>query len=148
MIKKIFQLLFLCCIISFSAISQTIVQINAGSRAPWGNNQNLLIDNKGHCTYFLSEVNGAVKDSSSFIFSASQLDSFFTRAEQVGFFQLNSKYDGGVADGAGIFISMNHAGKKHSVDLQNQDIPPVNELIGYLNLLLASHKIRIYYGQK
>lgn len=145
--KPFYHLLILCCIFSFQAISQTVVQINAGSRAPWGTNQNLFIDKKGHCKYSLAEISGSVKDSSSFNISASQLDSFFAKAEQVGFFKLDSKYDGGYADGAGIFIALNSSGKKHSVDLLNKDIPPINELVDFLNRMLSVHKIRIYYGQ-
>src|SRR5207302_4931171 len=87
--------------ISTSVQSQVVVQINAGSRASWGTNQNLTIDKTGHCSFYLSEVRGAIKDSSSFTISASQLDSFLTKAAQVGFFNLNSRYDGGYADGSG-----------------------------------------------
>ena len=133
--------------IATAARSQVVVQINAGSRALWGTNQNLFIDQKGHCQFYLSEVRGSVKDSSSFIIPVSQLDSFLAKAEQVGFFNLNDKYDGGLADGAGIFISLNSSGKKHSVDLLNKDLPPIHELITYLNIILAPHRIRINYGQ-
>jgi hypothetical protein len=76
-----------------------------------------------------------------------QLDSFFRKAEATGFFSLNSRYDGGARDGAGIYISLNSSGRKHSVQLINTDVPAVNELITWLNGILASRRIRIYYGQ-
>jgi hypothetical protein len=52
------------------------------------------------------------------------------------------------ADGAGIYISMNSAGKLKSVHAVNTDVPAINELIGFLNNMLAPYRIRIYYGQK
>lgn len=144
---KIIFLVTACCCFSFAALSQAVVFINAGSRASWGTNQELTIDDKGQCTYYLREVNGPVKDSSFFHITAAQLDSFFSKAGQVNFFGLNSKYDVGALDGAGIYISLNSSGKKHSVQLRNTDVPAVNDLVTFLNELLAPHKIRIYYGQ-
>lgn len=57
-------------------------------------------------------------------------------------------YDVGLVDGAGILISLNSSGKKHMVQLKNTDVPQVNELITWLNRILQSRNIRIYYGQK
>ena len=136
-----------CGFASTQAQSQTVVQINAGSRAPWGQNQNLLIDAKGRCTYYIKEVNGRIKDSSVFNISTKQLDSLFTKAMQVGFYSLNKKYDGGYSDGAGIFIAIRHLNQKNSVSLLNTDIPQVSELVALLNRFLLPRKIRIYYGQ-
>ena len=98
--------------------------------------------------FILCATNGERKDSSSFQISKSQLDSFFLKAEQTGFFNLNARYDGGLADGAGILISMNNGGRKHSVHLINTDVPAINELINWFNTLLDVHQLRIYYGQK
>ena len=64
--------------------------------------------------YYLKEVNGPLKDSSSFTISITQLDSLFARARQVGFFSLNNSYHSTKVDGGGIYISMNHAGTKKS----------------------------------
>ena len=95
----------------------------------------------------MAEVNGPVKDSSRFTISSSQLDSLFSRAEQLGFFQLNNKYDAGFADGSGIMIAMNHSGKKKTVQLLNTDVPQINDWVTFLNHMLQPQKIRIYYGQ-
>ena len=138
----------ICCLLTLSAASQPVVFINAGSRASYGNHQELLIDSKGAVRYYLRELNGATKDSSSFSITPQQLDSFFRKAEQIGFFTLNNKYESGAVDGAGIYISMNSSGKKHNVQLVNIDLPAINDLIGFLNTMLTPHRIRIYYGQK
>ncbi len=141
-------MLLLCCVcIVATGRAQVVVQINAGSRASWGTNQNLFIDAKGQCHYYLGEVNGKIKDSSSFSIPVARLDSFLVKAEQLGFFSLSDRYDGGLSDGAGIFISLNSQGKKHSVDLSNKDLPPIHTLMEQLNLILAPHRIRINYGQ-
>lgn len=149
MIKYVFNLFGFGILLSSGIVcGQVVVQINAGSRAPYGTNQDLYINANGKTSYYKGEINKPIKDSATFYISKSSLDSFFKKAEQVGFFNLNSKYDGGFADGAGIFISLNSSGKNHSVDLLNEDIPQINELIALLNSFLAPHKIRIYYGQK
>jgi len=127
--------------------AQVVIQVNAGSRASWGKNQELFIDLKGNCRYYLHEVSGKRLDSSSFMLSTVQVDSLLSRADRLGFFGLSERYDGGLADGAGIFISMNRNGKKHSVDLLNKDLPPVHDWVEMLNAYLAPRRIRINYGQ-
>ena len=129
------------------ALTQTVIHINAGSRASYGTYQNLLIDVSGQVSYQRREVNGAVKDSLNFNIAKAQLDSIFLKADQIGFFQLNDKYDGGFADGAGIFVAMRYAGKTKTVQLLNTDVPQINELVGYINRILEPQRIRIYYGQ-
>ncbi|WP_106529992.1 hypothetical protein [Chitinophaga niastensis] len=148
MIKHVKSILILGSIfIAITARSQVVVQVNAGSRALWGTNQNLFIDQQGHCQFYLNEVRGTVKDSSSFNIPVSQLVSFLDKAKQVGFFNLKNKYDGGLADGSGIFLSLNNSGQKHYVELLNKDIPEVHELVVELNTILAPHGIKINYGQ-
>lgn len=148
MIKHMKGILILGSIfIAITARSQVVVQVNAGSRAPWGTNQNLFIDQQGHCVFYLKDIQGPVKDSSSFDIPVSQLSSFLDKAKQVGFFNLREKYNGDLADGAGIFLSLNSAGQKHSVELLNTDIPAVRELVAQLNSILAPRGIRINYGQ-
>ena len=146
MIRITACLLFLLSVLDSNA--QPVIYINAGSRASYGNYQDLTIYADGSCFYSLRETNGERKDSSSFQNSKSQLDSFFLKAEQTGFFNLNARYDGGLADGAGILISLNNGGRKHSVHLINTDVPAINELINWFNTLLDVHQLRIYYGQK
>jgi len=148
MIKQKLLLWVLCSTISIKVNSQIVLQVNAGSRAPWGSTQNLLVDAKGNCSYKKSIVNGPVKDSSTFSISGKQLDSLFAKAELINFFGMNEKYDGGYSDGAGIFISIRSGSKKHHVELLNTDLPGINQFIGLLNRILAPHKVLIYYGQK
>ena len=145
--QKTILLIFIAGILYFPAASQTVIHINAGSRAPYGTYQNLLIDISGQASYQRREVSGTIKDSLAFSITKSQLDSIFAKAEQTGFFQLNNKYDGGFADGAGILIAMNSSGKKKTVQLLNTDIPQINELVALINRMLEPQKIRIYYGQ-
>lgn len=147
MVKLFFLLCLACSISYFPAQSQVVLQINAGSRAPFGDYQSLLVNLNGECSYKLVTVNGPVKDSSRFTIAKSQLDSIFSKAEQIGFFQLNNKYDGGRVDGAGILIAMNSSGKKKSVQVLNVDVPQVNELVAFINRILQPQKIRIDYGQ-
>ena len=139
--------LFLGCLLSTAGSAQVVIFINAGSRANHGQLQELFIEQNGNCRYRLSVVNGAVKDSASFSLSATQMDSIFRKANETGFFSLNNKYDGGKADGAGIYISLNHSGRKHAVELLNIDQPAVNQLVTLLNTILAPRNIRINYGQ-
>ncbi len=142
-----FLLFCLTTAVSLSAWSQTVVFINAGSRAAWGNQQQLLVDAGGDARYYLREVNGPAKDSIVFVLSALQLQSFFEKAEATGFFTLNTSYDGRAVDGTGIYISLNKSGRKHSVSLVNTDVPVINELISFLNRVLEPQKIVINYGQ-
>jgi len=145
---KLFSLLLLFSgLFSMHVAGQTVIHINAGSRAPYGTYQNLLVNTNGECNYQLREVSGKGKDSAVFTISKSQLDSIFAKADQLGFFQLNDKYDRGVADGAGILIALNSSGKKKTVQLLNTDVPQVNELVAFINHILEPRKIRIYYGQ-
>jgi len=147
MAKPFWLLVFVCALVCSIAQSQTVIQVNAGSRAPYGNYQNLLISADGKCSYQLAQVNGPVKDSAHFTISSAQVDSLFTKAEQVGFFQLNAKYDAGYADGSGVMIAMNHSGNKKTVQLLNTDIPQINDWVTLLNHMLLPQKSRIYYGQ-
>ncbi len=144
MSKQLLFILFFC-IATLAAESQPVVYINAGSRTIYGTNQELVIDRNGQCRFHLREVSGVVKDSSFFNITAAQLDSFFTKATQVGFFNLNSKYESNSVDGSGIYISLNKNGQKKAVDLRNIDVPAINELVARLNEMLAPHRIRIYY---
>lgn len=147
MLRKTVILSCVCCLLSLFAAAQTVFFLNAGSRANRGQQQELFIQRDGSCRYRLSEVNGAVKDSASFALLPGQLDSLFRKAEETGFFNLNKRYESGAADGAGIFISLNHNGRRHSVDLVNTDQPAVNQLVTLLNAMLAPRNIRINYGQ-
>ena len=146
--KKLIFLIWCCCLLPLSLLSQVVFFINAGSRANYGNHQELSIDSKGSCRYFLREVNGKAKDSLTFSFSSAQMDSLFRKADQTGFFTLEASYQDPSSDGAGIYISMNSAGRLKNVNVVNTDVPAINELIGFLNNMLAPHRIRIYYGQK
>ena len=130
------------------ASTQPVIFINAGSRANRGNHQELIIEKSGAARYFLRQLNGPTLDSIFFNLSAIQLDSIFQKAESVGFFNLQTNYQGGAVDGAGIYISMNSSGKTHSVSLNNIDVSAINELITLLNSMLRPQRIRIYYGQK
>lgn len=145
--KRIALLLFviICCAADLQA--QPVLFINAGSRAAYGQQQELIIDNNGNCRYRLREVNGLIKDSSVFSISRVQLDSIFKKADEADFFSLNQKYTGDAKDGAGIYISLNSSGRKHSVQLVNTDQPAIHELIDLVNTLLAPQNIRINYGQ-
>ena len=147
MLKKWIISLCLGCLLSTTGSAQVVIYINAGSRANHGQLQDLFIEQNGNCRYRLSEVNAGVKDSASFSLSAAQMDSIFRKASETGFFSLNNKYDGGAADGAGIYISINSSGRKHAVELLNTDQPAINQLVSLLNTMLAPRNIRINYGQ-
>jgi len=69
------------------------------------------------------------------------------QADVLGFFKLQKEYKKGV-DGAGIFISMNKAGQRHSVSLINSDVPEINAWVAILNEMLKPRSIYINYGQK
>jgi hypothetical protein len=145
--KKLTFIILSCCFFSIAGLSQPVLFINAGSRASHGTNQELTIDNKGNCKYYLREVNGPLKDSSTFNILPQQLDSLLRKADRSGFFTLDNKYNGKVVDGAGIYISLNSSGKKHNVQVNNTDQPIINELVTLLNKILEPQKIRINYGQ-
>jgi hypothetical protein len=139
--------LLLLCSISFKVHSQTVVFINAGSRASWGYNQEIMINKNGNVSYYFREVNGPARDSSFFSLPPASLDSFFSKATQSGFFSLNRNYDGGALDGSGIYISMNNSGKKYSVNARNADVPAITEIVNWLNNLFSAHRIHINYGK-
>lgn len=134
-------------LLSVSVQAQVVFFINAGSRTSYGDNQELMIDANGNARYYLRELNGPTKDSSQFNIGKTLLDSIFLKAQAVGFFNLNTRYDGGAKDGAGIYISMNNAGRIHSVHVINTDVSAINEFMNWLNTILASRRIRINYGQ-
>jgi hypothetical protein len=144
-IKFLFTV-FLLCFFSFAVRSQAVVFVNAGSRAAWGDNQELTIYKNGNCRYALREVNGTTKDSSSFAITPQQLNSIFQKANELGFFSLNKEYKGTAVDGSGVYISMNNAGKKNHVSVVNISQPAIKELLNFMNELLASRSILISYG--
>jgi hypothetical protein len=139
--------LLLLSAISFQVHSQTVVYINAGSRATWGFNQEIMINKAGNVSYYLRAVNGPAKDSSFFSLPPATLDSFFSKATQSGFFSLNRNYDGGAADGSGIYISLNNSGRKYSVNVRNADVPAITELVNWLNNLFTPNRIHINYSK-
>ena len=128
--------------------AQIVVQVNAGSRAPWGEAQQLTIDKKGKCHYVHYDVSAQhILDSATFTITKAQLDTFFKKADEVGFYGLQKDYHKGI-DGEGLFISLSDNGKNGTVDLLNTDIPQVNALVATLNGILQPRSIKIYYGQK
>ena len=129
---KLIFILFLL-FTSIIASTQPVIFINAGSRANRGNHQELIIEKSGAARFFLRQLNGPTLDSVFFNITTQQLDSIFQKAELVGFFNLQTNYQSGAVDGAGIYVSMNSSGKMHSVDLNNIDLPAINELITLLN---------------
>lgn len=140
--------ILLLCFASIAFSQAPVVFVNSGSRAPYGTNQELTIWANGQCRYYNKEVNGPVKDSSVFSISTATLDSLFTKAEQLGFFQLNHGYTNTkVVDGSGIYISMNYKGRKKRVDTRNTDVPAVTELVKWLNERLLAKGIAIKYVQ-
>ena len=143
--KQLFFSLFLFLATTNVAQSQPVVYINAGSRAHTGTTQELFIDANGQCRFWLRNVNGPAKDSSVFSISRAQLDSFFAKAVELGFFNLNNTYESNKTDGSGILISLSHGGQKKSVSLRNIDQPVINQLVARLNEILAPQQIRIYY---
>ena len=147
MIKQILYLVIFFSSFSIEVSSQNVFQVNAGSRAPYGKYQNLVIDITGKCTFTFSEVNGKIIETSSFNITAAELNSLYGEAEKIKFFELNEKYDGGYSDGYGVFVAMRRGNRKHYVSLVNIEIPEINQLIKFLNNILKPHNIRIYYGQ-
>ncbi len=146
MLRRFYAISLFFCLNHFISNAQVVVYINAGSRANYGTTQELFIDANGQARYWKRNVNGPAVDSSVFMLSPVQLDSFFQKARQVGFFNLDAKYENEkLVDGSGILISLNHAGQKKSVSLRNQDQPKINELITWLNNSLTLQRIRIYY---
>lgn len=144
---KLIPIILACCCLYYArAICQPVVFVNAGSRASWGTVQELWIDANGQCRYFVKEVNGPVKDSSSFMLAAGQLDAFFSQANQLGFFGLDKTYDGGALDGSGILFSLNDTGKKHLVQVRNMEVEAIRSLVDYLNGLLNPHRVVLNYG--
>ena len=124
--------------------ARIIFQVNAGSRAPWGTDQDLTIDSMGGCEYRLSEVYDGVKDSLRFSLPAGYVDSLLRRSDELGFFKLDSDYVRG-RDGSGVYISMNYHGRIYSVNVINKDIPQIHSIVSLLNGLLQPHKISIKY---
>ena len=144
--KKILSLPGLI-LFSLFCYGQPVIFIQSGSRANWGNNQELTIYANGEASFVLREVNGSVKDSSRFMLGAARVDSFFQKADQVKFFSLSNRYEGSARDGSGVYISVNNNGRRHSVHVINETVPPVDELVGRLNEMLGPHRVRIFYGQ-
>jgi hypothetical protein len=145
---RAFKIILVLLFISNIASSQPVIFINAGSRANRGNNQELIIEKNGAARFFLRQMNGPAIDSIFFNLNTVQLDSIFQKAESIGFFNLQTNYQSGAVDGAGIYISMNSSGKMKTVNLNNIDIPEINQLVTFLNSMLRPQRIRIYYGQK
>ena len=124
-----------------------VIQFNAGSRAPEGTVQSLLIDAAGHCTYSVDDVTGASLSQTDFSIKQAQVDSLLKKAYDLGFFKLQEQYRKGY-DGSGIFVSMNYAGQKHHVDVTNTSVPEINTLVNVLNTMIASKNIKINYITK
>lgn len=129
-----------------AAQSKPVVFVNAGSRAPSGIQQELMIFPNGLCKYYAGEVNGMLKDSAAFNITAAQLQSFFTKATSVGFFELQEQYSG-KTDGTGVYISLNHNGRKKKVYVANVQVLAVDALMKHLNSLLAARAVYLNYGQ-
>lgn len=136
---------FVCCLFSIASFAQVVLYVDAGSRAPWGNREELLVNKNGKVLYYLVNEKGDIVDSAITNITLQQITSFFQQASQNGFFKLDSIYDGGVADGSGIYMSMNDNGSMHHVSVLNTNVPAVTELLTLLKSMLEPKNIRIRY---
>ena len=147
--KLLLTLLLACISLTYLGAQKApiVIQVNAGSRAPYGTVQNLLVDASGRCSYNVDDVTGLQVSSSKFNISKVQVDSFLKKANDIGFFKLQPTYSEGY-DGSGVFMSLNYAGHKYHVDLINRSVPEITTLLDMLNGFLAPRKVRIDYEQK
>ena len=125
-------------------LAPVVFQVLAGSRAPWGTDQNLTIDSLGRCDFRLIDAERGVTDSARFRLPPGQVDSLLKSADKAGFFKLDSNYVKG-HDGSGIYMVMNYGARIYSVNVVNESIPQIHTIVATLNGMLQPHKIRINY---
>lgn len=131
------------------ALQLTDLEIFCGSRAPWGINQHVKIDNSGHLEYFEFDIASNSKSSvSTMSLSTVQLEALYSKANSEGFFALNSIYDSGALDGSGISIYIKaDNGDEKLVEDYNFPVPAINEIVKLLNTYLQSSGLpQLSYG--
>jgi hypothetical protein len=139
------SILFTLLILTSSGQGRTVFQLEAGTRAPWGSNQHLFIDNRGNAQYFVTEVDKEGQtDSQKFSLRQTQVDSLLLAAGNFDFFKLDSAYVQDL-DGDGIFMAIRYAGKFKTVEVANREIPEIRKIVNWLNQMLAIRHIKIEY---
>ena len=101
----------------------------AGSYAPWGTNEFLVIDTLGHVSFWKSDLEIAGGDSVFVTLTSQQQQAIYDTVNAVAFYSLNLKYDSGAEDGSGVSIYVQRGGVAHAVEVRNIAVAAVNRLV-------------------
>lgn len=118
----------------------------AGSYAPWGMNELLVIDTLGNVSFWKSDLQAASGDSIFATLTTQQQQAIYDTISAVGFFGLNPLYDSGAIDGSGVSIYVERGGSVHSVEARNISIAAVNRIVKTLNAILGPLGIGLNYA--
>jgi len=119
----------------------------AGSYAPWGRNQLLLIDSLGHVAFWESDLDSPGVDSIFALLDPQEMQTIYDTVTTVGFFSLDTLYHSGALDGSGIYLYITASGTKHSVESVNIGVPEVNRIARTINAVLDTFGIQLKYGE-
>ncbi len=122
------------------------LQAFAGSYAPWGTNQLLLIDSLGSVAFYQSDLDSPGVDSIFALLDPLEIQAIYDTVTAVGFFSLDTLYDIGARDGSGISLWSAASGTEHSVEAINIAVPEVNRIVWTLNTILEPFGIQLNYG--
>lgn len=118
----------------------------AGSYAPWGTNQSLVIDSLWNVSFYQSELPSGDVDSVFAVLDSFEMQAINDTVMTVNFFNLDTLYDSGAVDGSGIFLRIMASEMEHSVQAINITVPEVDRIVRTLNTILEPYGIKLNYG--
>ncbi len=121
------------------------LQVYAGSNAPWGTSQSLLVEEGGKTTYYLTEVGKGDLDSSSFTLTKSELGKVNETLKKMNFYKLNAAYNEESVDGVALTVIAKKGQVENTVTWENIETKETKMLIDNVNAILKKRNIQLQY---
>jgi hypothetical protein len=87
------------------------------------------------------------RDSAGVSLSGAQMQAILDTVTAVGFFGLNSLYDGNVSDGSGISLKIVTTSNQNQVAANNYCVVEINRIVNTINPMIFSTGIQLNYGK-
>gem|GEM_PF-4530301 len=144
--KSTFLLLALILSCSLSMAQKNyFLQVYAGSNAPWGTTQSLLVEESGKTTYYLTEVGKGDLDTSSFTLTKAELNRLSETLKKMNYYKLSRNYNEESVDGLRLTVIAEKGSSKNAVTWENFRTKETKLLLDNVNAILKKRNIEITY---
>jgi len=121
------------------------LQVYAGSNAPWGTTQSLLVEESGKTTYYLTEVGKGDLDTSSFTLTKAELNRLSETLKKMNYYKLSRNYNEESVDGLRLTVIAEKGSSKNAVTWENFRTKETKLLLDNVNAILKKRNIEITY---